>query len=91
MSGNRSLAQRLTWLVGTGFAAIWLLSAFTTALVLRSEVAELYDLEMREMALVLHPAFAGAAGHSPLGSGVMPGEDETLVLQPVDRTGAVIF
>ncbi|WP_102106720.1 ATP-binding protein [Oceaniglobus roseus] len=53
-----SLARRLALLVSVGIGAIWLLAVLAMALVLRLEMNEMQDLELREAARLFLPSLS---------------------------------
>lgn len=94
-----SLARRVAVRVSAGFALIWLLAVFATALVLKSEQDEMLDLELRQAAGILHQIVANAyrqglidADTAFLEALFKPdgGLDEALVFALVDPTGEVL-
>ncbi|CAM4351494.1 sensor histidine kinase [Palleronia rufa] len=98
MTGGRTLSRRLALLVSAGFAAIWLLAIFATALVLRSEQEEMLDLTLRDTAQILLPILSrdyltGAdTFDGSLSAAHRDAEniEESLVWLLVDREGAIL-
>lgn len=94
MTRRNSLSRRLATMTSAGFAAIWLLAALATALVLHREQDELLDLQLRETAQLFLPVLAERWNAEGAGAVLPPAAsdpEEALVYLLFDASGRVLL